>query len=74
MVYKAMNLSLLTYCLLSITIIGFLLLKDSNIAEDFGFILDSRSGILQRSITNAGNHLYPYVATVFTCGCILVCD
>ena len=30
------------------------------------------SGVLVREITNASNHLYPYVATIITCGCILV--
>ena len=34
--------------------------------------LDERSGILQRCVSNSSNHLYPYVATIFTCGCIMV--
>ena len=34
--------------------------------------VDSNSGILQRIAVNSSNHLYPYVATIFTCGCILV--
>jgi len=30
------------------------------------------SGVLVREVVNASNHLYPYVATIITCGCILV--
>ena len=36
------------------------------------FQMDPRSGVLQRVVANASNHLYPYVAAVFTCGCIVV--
>ncbi len=35
------------------------------------FILDQASGVLLRCAVNSSTHLYPYVATVFTCGCIL---
>ena len=36
------------------------------------FQADLRSGVLQRVVSNSSNHLYPYVAAVFTCGCIMV--
>ena len=40
--------------------------------ESKDFFVDSSSGTLIRPITNSSNHLYPYVATIVACGCILV--
>ena len=40
--------------------------------ENNEFYMDSYSGMLIRHISNSSNHLYPYVATIVACGCILV--
>jgi len=35
--------------------------------------LESTSGILVRENINASNHLYPYMATIISMSCLIVC-
>jgi hypothetical protein len=59
--------------LLISTVLNWSELNESFGACDEHFVKALGSDIMLRNIgINATNHLYPYVATVFTCGCILV--
>lgn len=41
--------------------------------ERYGeFLLDEKSQILIKPITNVHGHVYPYTATVVTCSCIVI--
>jgi hypothetical protein len=63
--------------MLSIALALFAVLSVYDLSNEYstglnGYYKDTRSGIYVREAINASNHLYPYVATVITCGCILV--